>query len=197
MTALRIAFFGDSFTNGTGDPAMLGWVGRLCAAAATRGHDITCYNLGVRRHTSRDIQARWHRETTARLPENSALIFSYGANDCVIEDGAQRIPQDETLAITRAILTTARTIAPTLMIGPLPIADDPDANHRIASLDAALASVCATLATPYLPVLAAIQSIPAWTAEALAGDGAHPASAGYAALATLIDAWPEWRRLLP
>lgn len=32
----RIFFIGDSFTNGTGDPTGLGWVGRVCTQAMTQ-----------------------------------------------------------------------------------------------------------------------------------------------------------------
>jgi hypothetical protein len=52
---MRICFVGDSLVNGTGDPVGLGWVGRACAAARRRGHEVTCYNLGIRRDTSADI----------------------------------------------------------------------------------------------------------------------------------------------
>ena len=40
MNTLRIAFLGDSMTNGTGDPTMLGWVGRICTSAR-----ITCTSI--------------------------------------------------------------------------------------------------------------------------------------------------------
>lgn len=162
MTTLRIAFLGDSMTNGTGDPEMLGWVGRLCAAATARGHDVTAYNCGIRRNTSADIAARWHAEATARLPADHprALVFSFGVNDCVEENGATRVPPDATLAHAASILTAAKTFAPTIFIGPPPI-------------DALLAD-------------------PHWIAEARAGDGAHPAAKGYAAMAALIDPWRAW-----
>jgi lysophospholipase L1-like esterase len=68
MATLRICFIGDSFVNGTGDPTCLGWTGRICAAASDRGHDLTYYNLGIRRQTSADIQARWQQEVSLRLP---------------------------------------------------------------------------------------------------------------------------------
>lgn len=55
---MRLCFIGDSFVNGTGDDACLGWAGWICAAARQQGHDVTAYNLGVRRDTStNDISA--------------------------------------------------------------------------------------------------------------------------------------------
>ena len=52
---IRICFVGDSLVNGTGDEMALGWAGRLCAMAHTRGSSVTYYNLGIRRNTSKDI----------------------------------------------------------------------------------------------------------------------------------------------
>jgi lysophospholipase L1-like esterase len=69
MGAARICFVGDSFVNGTGDPECLGWTGRICALACQKGHDVTYYNLGVRRETSTDIATRWRDEVSRRLPE--------------------------------------------------------------------------------------------------------------------------------
>ena len=93
MAVLRIAFLGDSMTTGAGDPTMLGWVGRVCAGAWGRGHDVTAYNLGIRRDTSADIHARWREEVAARLPPEHprALVFCFGVNDCVLEGEAWAI----------------------------------------------------------------------------------------------------------
>jgi acyl-CoA thioesterase I len=53
------------------------------------------------------------------------------------------------------------------------------------------------LGVPYLEVYAALRASRTWTAEAAAGDGAHPGAGGYAALARLVDCWPAWRAWLP
>lgn len=198
MPHLRIAFLGDSMTNGTGDPAMLGWVGRICANAWARGHDVTAYNLGIRRDTSADIHARWRAEIAARLPPEHprALVFCFGVNDCVEEAGAPRVHPDATLRHAHTMLTAARAIAPVLMVGPPPI-DDAGVNARLRALDPRLATLCAELAVPYLPVLEKLLADPHWIAEARTGDGAHPGAKGYAAMAALVDAWPAWREWLP
>jgi len=86
-------------------------------------------------------------------------------------------------------------MAPTLMIGPPPIADA-DANARIAALIPPLQSVCRDLSVPFLDIFEALQSS-AWVREAAANDGAHPGRAGYQAVADLIDRWPPWRAWLP
>ncbi len=206
MATLRIAFLGDSMTNGTGDPTMLGWVGRICASAAARGHDVTAYNCGIRRNTSADIAARWHAEATARLPAEHprALVFCFGVNDCVTGDGAApgeangapRVPPEATLAHARSMLTAAQTLGPVLLVGPPPI-DDAPTNARVAALCPQLATLAARLAIPYLPVLQPLLDDPHWIAEARAGDGAHPGARGYAAMAAMVDSWAAWRAWLP
>jgi acyl-CoA thioesterase I len=47
---------------------------------------------------------------------------------------------------------------------------------------------------PFVDVFGALCANAAWTAEAAAGDGAHPGAGGYAALAQLVLAggWLEW-----
>jgi hypothetical protein len=62
-------FFGDSHTVGAGDPAALGWAGRVAAAAIGEGIPVTPYNLGVRGETSAEVAGRWRREALPRLPE--------------------------------------------------------------------------------------------------------------------------------
>lgn len=197
MAALRIAFLGDSMTNGTGDPTMLGWVGRLCAAAWARGHEVTAYNLGIRRDTSADIHARWRAEVAARLPAEHprALVFCFGVNDCVLEGEAPRVPPDATLKHAQAMLSAAQAIGPVLMVGPPPI-DDDGVNTRLRALEPRLAALCGELGVPYLPVLDSLLADPHWIAEARAGDGAHPGAKGYAAMAALVDQWPAWRAWL-
>jgi lysophospholipase L1-like esterase len=196
--ATRIAFIGDSFVNGTGDPECLGWVGRVCRAAATRGHAVTVYNLGVRRDTSADIAARWQDETARRLAEgeSSGLVFSFGVNDCVLESDRPRVAPEDTLRHARSLLAGARAVAPCLMIGPPPI-DDDGVNRRLDALNPALAALSRSLGIPFLDVLTPLRDSPVWRAEASRGDGAHPAAGGYDELAGLVDDWAAWRAWLP
>jgi len=195
---LRIAFFGDSFVNGFGDPDGLGWVGRVCAAAIVRGHVVTGYNAGIRRNTSADVRARWRGEALCRLPaeHSCTLVFSFGVNDCLVDNGRRMLEQAATTANTRHILADAKTLAPTLMVGPPPIADA-DVNARVAALIPDLQAVCGELAVPFLDVFGALQSSTTWVREAATNDGAHPGRGGYQALAALVDRWPPWRAWLP
>jgi lysophospholipase L1-like esterase len=191
---MRIGFFGESFVNGTGDPECLGWVGRVCAAAIKAGHDLTCYNLGIRRETSDELRRRWRAEADLRLlPEHDPrLVFSFGVNDTIAEGDGTRIVPHASLANARAILTEAAARCPVLMVGPPPLPDD-EQSGRIATLSAAFAGMCAELGVPYLETCAPLLATPVWCAEAAAGDGAHPGAAGYAELALLVTAWPAWQ----
>ncbi|HYE50589.1 MAG TPA: GDSL-type esterase/lipase family protein [Azospirillaceae bacterium] len=192
---MHICFFGDSFVNGTGDDECLGWTGRLCAAARRAGRDVTLYNLGVRGQTSADILARWEREAAARLPDgiDGRLVFSFGANDCTPGgDGGVKVAQARTLANAEAMLAAAAR-RPTLVVGPLPIGDDPESDARIAALVPGMAALCRRLGVPFLDVFGAMAADEAWTREAAAGDGTHPNAGGYAALARLVGGWEAWR----
>ena len=195
---LRIAFFGDSFVNGFGDPDGLGWVGRVCAAAIARGHTVTSYNAGIRRNTSADVRERWRDEALRRLPveRSCALVFSFGVNDCLVDGGRRMLEPAATISNTRQILADAKTLAPTLMVGPPPISDA-DVNARVAALIPELQAVCRVLSMPFLDVFGVLQSSAVWVSEASANDGAHPGRGGYQALAALVDRWPPWRAWLP
>jgi lysophospholipase L1-like esterase len=195
--SIRLCAVGDSFVAGAGDPACLGWIGRLASQARNAGHDVTLYNLGIRRDTSADIAARWQTETARRLPAEhpARMVFAFGVNDCAVENGARRLPETATLKNAALILKHAAARAPTLMVGPPPIADA-EANTRIAALDQALAALCARIAQPYVAVFAALAADPVWMHEAAAGDGAHPGASGYACLAALVGASPRWHDLL-
>jgi acyl-CoA thioesterase I len=194
---MRICFFGDSIVNGTGDPDCLGWVGRVCAAARQRGGDITSYNLGIRRDTSTDILGRWRREAELRLPAENArrLVFSFGVNDCILEDGACRVPRAQTISNARAILGAAAAYAPTRMIGPTPIAEAA-VNARVQELIPDLRTACHELHVPFLDVFDRLKESSTWMREIARGDGAHPGRGGYQELAALVNDCPQWQAWL-
>lgn len=193
---MRICFIGDSFVHGTGDDACLGWVGRVCAALRQQGHDLTSYNLGIRRDTSADIRQRWQHEALLRLPpqHDGRLVFSFGANDCCPDDAGRgvRVPQGESITNARDILTAAKAWLPTLMVGPLPVGDK-DVDTRVAALSAAFAPLCAPIGLPYLEVFHVAAASAAWVREAVAGDGSHPYAHGYAIVGEAIQRWPAWQ----
>src|SRR5471030_71685 len=145
---MRICFVGDSMTNGTGDAEYLGWVGRVMQNERKRRTELTSYNLGIRRHRSDQIQARWKAEVEARLPSEheGRVVFSFGANDAV-----QEIPLAETLANAEAILSEAKSRWPVFMVGVVPIPNEV-VIERVRSLDQAYVQLCAKLDVPFLSV---------------------------------------------
>jgi lysophospholipase L1-like esterase len=193
---MRICFIGDSFVHGVGDDDGLGWVGRISTAARQRGHDVTAYNLGIRRDTSADIAARWRQEVVLRLPDgcDGRLVFSFGTNDCCLgENGKVRVSQAQSVENAHAILSAAKASWPTLMIGPLPVSDDGATDARVWALSEAFGALCDQLGVPYLEVFTTMASNAVWKRDAASGDGTHPNTAGYGALAKLIGDWAVWR----
>ena len=190
---MRICFIGDSLVNGTGDSECLGWAGRICAFARQQGYDLTYYNLGVRRETSRDIAARWLAEVSRRLPQqfDGRVIFSFGVNDTTIENGQLRITLNDSVRNTYKIMADAQQLFPILMVSPPPIADS-DQNLRIAELSEQFARVCHQLDVPYLDVFTPLKASQVWMGEVAYQDGAHPNSSGYSELANLLQRWEPW-----
>lgn len=215
LKSLRICVVGDSLAAGTGDSRCLGWHGRLLGPLLQGGRDVTIYDLGVRGDTSQDVARRWYAEASARLPAifRAAVVFEFGLNDCTVRTtaggtAARRVPVEETLATTAAILAGAVALWPTLMIGPAPV-DDGRAgpqlvpglsqrtrNQDISAIDAQLAAVAARVGVAYLPVFEALAADLRWRSALHDGDGIHPADDGYAVLAALVSGWAPWQALV-
>jgi len=104
----RVLFLGDSFVAGAGDPAALGWPGRVCAAAWAAGLPVTPYNLGVRRETSEQVAARWRAEAGPRLAAGAdcRVTVSFGANDMVREGDGPGVAPARSAEVLAALLAT-------------------------------------------------------------------------------------------
>jgi acyl-CoA thioesterase-1 len=198
MTQLRISFIGDSLVAGTGDPDCLGWPGRISRNAVQRGHDITCYNLGIRGNTSDDILARWRREAEVRWVsgQDNRLVFQFGVNDTKDVDGKRILSPEQAIAQAREILSAAAAWLPVLMVGPPPI-EDAARNARIGDMSARLAALAGETGIPYLDSFGELQKRPHWAAAVREGDGVHPTARGYEVWAGLIEDWPAWRTWVP
>jgi acyl-CoA thioesterase-1 len=214
MTEMRICFVGDSITHGTQDDTTLGWPGRLVAKARSRGHDISHYNLGIRRNTSRDIARRWKAECEARLPSSSpgGIVFSFGINDMACdEDVLFRVAPPESHKIARSIIAEAAGRWPVLWISPVPIGrggtghvhcaawllEEDYQDKRLAQLVPHYAEIAAELDVPYLDLFTPLSRSRRWrSALAESGDGVHPSARGYALMAKLIERWPAWQSWL-
>ncbi|MGC4746875.1 GDSL-type esterase/lipase family protein [Micromonospora sp. DT201] len=185
---LRVCFFGDSFTVGVGDPSGVGWVGPVVTAARAQGHELTAYNMGVRRDTSLDVAQRWLPEARVRLKDGQAfgVVFSLGTNDVDMQLGQVRVPPGRSLALLAAMLDDAHAARwHTLVVGPPPV-QDRQASKRAADLAAAMVQVCAARSVPFVDVTA-LTTDPVWSQEIAAGDAYHPSTAGYARLAALVE----------
>jgi len=189
---IRICFVGDSFVNGTGDAMALGWAGRLCVEANTYGSQVTCYNLGIRRNTSRDILARWELECRLRLPEScdGRVVISCGVNDTVLENGAIRVSFTESCNNVRDILGAAKNYK-VLMVGPPPVNDD-DQDQRINALSSAYAAIAAELEVPFIDLFSALALDESYSAEISGNDSFHPGSEGYIKMANIIASSGSW-----
>jgi lysophospholipase L1-like esterase len=194
-TDVRVCFAGDSFVAGVGDPEHLGWVGRLAAHSHTHGQPLTAYNLGVRRETSADVLGRLRNECAARLPADSqaGVVLSVGVNDTMLLGGRPRVASQYSAANLDMMLRQTRDAGwATLVVGP-PAVDDEHQNDRIAELDVHFAALCGRRGVPYVGVLPELRRHGTWRREVHDGDGSHPGSEGYRALAELLlPAWSAW-----
>ncbi len=188
-------FFGDSITLGVNDVLAGGWVGRFAGLACGAGLPVppsTFYNLGVRKHSSRQIRDRWRSEYQCRINPASVpfLIFCFGTVDMAAPNGEPVVPMMESLENTKAILLEASREAPVLLMSPPPVTN-PDHQARIAELVMAQARLCAEYAIPYLNLQEALP--PVFLADL--DDGLHPGAAGNRLIAEkLLDepALHEW-----
>ncbi|MFI5778315.1 GDSL-type esterase/lipase family protein [Nocardia sp. NPDC051570] len=192
---VRICFVGDSLVAGLGDRQCLGWPGRLAARAIGAGRPVTYYNLGVRAQTSADIAARWESECEQRLPEgiDARVVFSFGINDTLLDEGKVRVPTERSLADLTAILRRAKARRwETMVVAPPPVIDD-EQNGRIEKLDAHFTEICEAEDIPYVRIHQPLRHSEIWMREMSAGDGYHPGAAGYEEFAALIvPLWLLW-----
>ncbi|KIM05840.1 MAG: hypothetical protein KU29_09495 [Sulfurovum sp. FS06-10] len=154
MRDIRICYVGDSFVQGVGDEAKLGWTGRLSQKSDEGEMQITHYNLGIRGDTSSDILKRWEQEVALRLGNGSEnyVVFSFGVNDTVKVNGFVRVSLIESMTNIRDILGEAKPHYNVLMVGP-PLIDDEEQNMRIRAYDQAYANICKNLGVPYLSIV--------------------------------------------
>lgn len=191
---LRVCFLGDSFTLGTGDDDGLGWVGRVLASERGRGIDLTAYNLGVRGQTGAQIAARSRREIGERLPgkgDRCAVVVSFGSNDIY-----QDRPVEESCAALEAIVKRAKAEGYAVFVMGAPHGAEPELDALRALRNVNMEETARRLGAPFLDVRERLADWTAWHRGAMAGDGVHPGSEGYAAVAGVFGQWLPWRRWL-
>lgn len=191
MKDIRICFIGDSFVNGTGDEKMLGWAGRLCAEARQHGHDITYYNLGIRRNTSTDILQRWSEVSLRQQPDcDNRIVLSCGVNDTTIENGALRVDFETSLQNMRDLFARMQS-SPGLVVGPPPV-DDEQQNQRIQTLSNAMQIEAEKAGLSFIPLFDHLIQDSTYLAEIAQNDGAHPRLTGYDKMTRIILDSGKW-----
>ncbi len=211
MTPEQIFFFGDSITQADNDGDRCGWPGRVCRPITIDGTAVAAFNLGVNGDTSRDIAARWRSELDARRQRSNqrsfALVFAYGFNDaCVADDSGPQVTLEDSLGISRRMLTQAAALAPTVWVGPTPLDESVNPmlsggtswdmrNADIARYSAAFAELAGEIGVPYLDLFTPFSSSARYAAALAAYDRVHPADDGYAMIAEHVAAWQGWQGL--
>jgi lysophospholipase L1-like esterase len=180
-----VHFFGDSFVAGFGDPAGLGWVGRVAEAAQQADTPFRAVNHGVPGATGVAIVEQWLRMTddprNRELPETK-VVFSFGTNDVI----AGLLP-GETVKALQAALDRAKEIAvPALFVGPPPSRGLAEVDDQVAALSRLFGATCDRRGVPFIDTHEHLPPNSAWDLEAAASDGAHPQAAGYSELAELL-----------
>jgi acyl-CoA thioesterase-1 len=180
----RICFIGDSYVAGAGDPTVLGWVGRVAAAAVADGLPLTSYNLGIRGQTGPQIAARVGVEVPPRLEpaDDPRLVVSFGANDTVELDGRRRATLAESVAALEQIRSA--TDVPLFVVGP-PAVEDAAQNRRLDELDTALRTTAEQLGIPYVALYTITSASSLWHREIADNDGYHPGAASYDLLTSI------------
>jgi acyl-CoA thioesterase I len=191
---VRIAFLGDSYVAGIGDPDGLGWAGRLCAAVRRHGYHVAGYNLGLIRDTCAQGCRRLRDEVPARLPDgiDGRLIVSYGVSDVVL--GTSSADFEESMV---ELLNEAARRWPLLVIGPTPAYRIDHDGRRLRDLSRRAQRACESASVPYLEIFDALVDAASWRDEAIAYDGYHPMREGYTQLARLVADWAAWRMWFP
>jgi lysophospholipase L1-like esterase len=191
---LRVCFLGDSFTLGTGDDDGLGWVGRVLATERGRGIDLTAYNLGVRGQTGAEIAERGPREVEARLAgkgDRQAVVIAFGSNDIRLDR-----PVEETCAALERVIRWAAGQGYSVFATGTPHAAEPELDALRALYNVNMEETARRLGAPFLDVRERIADWTGWHRGAANGDGIHPGSEGYAAVAAAFGQWLPWRRWL-
>jgi lysophospholipase L1-like esterase/quinol monooxygenase YgiN len=189
-----LLFFGDSYVNGTRDPEMLGWCGRLARRLASVDHAVTCYNLGIRGETLPELADRLSDELPCRLRADLAplAVVSAGTNDTSGDGGSRRVSERDSLAALGRIIGTTRTHAPILVVGP-PALPDPEQSMANRDLSARMAALCAEEDVPFVQTWEGSKAATSWIRECAEDDGFHPRAEGYRAMADMIWSTRPWR----
>lgn len=195
----NIFFFGDSLTLGVNDTeAPGGWVSRVQLKATAQGWlqgppamADTVYNMGVRRHSTEDVEARWQREVETRMLVGGEpyLVFCVGVVDMAAPQGKVNVSVPEALGHSRTMLVGAKAMTPSVLVLSAPPVVNPEHCARIGQWNSQLSALCATLRVPFVDIYAEMLASPTYMKSM--GDGLHPGPAGCACFADALLAAPK------
>lgn len=204
-----VCFVGASTTEGLGDEAGQGWVGRLATLCADEGAPILFHNLGVKGQTLKEITARAAAQCRSCLShkKDRLIVFGCGLNDVArLENGTPRSTKRIIERRFRELLGELGEIAPLIVVGPPPVLESKMPifsgkhgvsldfrNEDAAEVSRLYAAITGELGIPYLEVYASLLENADYMAGLEANDGLHTNGQGYQRLAEIVAAWPVWQ----
>ncbi|WP_126147347.1 GDSL-type esterase/lipase family protein [Synechococcus elongatus] len=204
---------GDSTIYGYGDPEGGGWVERLRRQWMHPDRPgPVLYNLGVRGDGVEQVQQRLEAEFRCRgelrRQQPDVILLSVGINDSArigSLKGRQMCPRDRFTEAIQALLQESKSLAPTLVIGMVPVSEAqmPFAdclwfNHADQHEYTAITQqACEELNLPYLDLFSRWwERGEEWWQSCLGPDGLHPNVSGYRAIYEEVQAWAPLQQLL-
>ncbi len=189
---IGLAFLGDSFVVGAGDPKGQGWVTRVIARSQAPEADLTVYNLGVRGATSSDVLDRFRSEVPPRFEDRAEkrLIVSVGTDDVRTGMSVAR----HRLNLATVLDEAASSNVSAFVLSPPP-GPDAAANALLEVFVDAQADVCSRRGVPFVDAYRPLLGHDQWESDlAAATIPGHPGQAGYGLIAWLVlnGGWREW-----
>jgi lysophospholipase L1-like esterase len=208
----KLIVLGDSGVYGWGDPDQGGWCERLRLHWMGLPDGPVVYGLGVRGDGLERVCARLPQEVSGRgelrrqLPQG--ILLAVGLNDTARvgrPDGRHQLDPQAFLFGMGQLLSQARLLAPTLVLGLTPVLEEamPFADVLWYQLDsvrryeALLEEACLEAGVPFLPLLESFLQEPRWP-DWLCADGLHLNGEGHRWVAARLRRWPallQWAGL--
>ena len=208
----KLIVLGDSGVYGWGDPEEGGWCERLRRHWMGLPSGPVVYGLGVRGDGLERVRSRLQPEVRGRgelrrqLPQG--ILLAVGLNDCARvgrPDGRHQLSAEAFLFGLQDLLSQARALAPTFLLGLTPVLDEamPFAEvlwyqlDTIRRYEALLEEAALDADVPFLPLLESVLAEHRWQ-EFLCSDGLHLNREGHAHVAARVMRWPallDWAGL--